>query len=163
MTPLAQALAPQYEAALKMLRDSIAHCPADHWDALIVKYPFWQSAHHALCFTDLYLSTNEAAWTPQTATVHPRGIAELNDEYPSRRFTQAELLTYADFCRAKIETSLAAETPQTLAGPSGFPHYPINRAEFHINNIRHIQHHAAQLIASLRRIGIDTKWARSGW
>ena len=158
MTPLARFLIPQFDAALRMLHDCIAACPPDHWDSPIAKYPFWLVAYHTLCFADLYLSPNEASWQP-SPVLHPRGIAELNDEYPSRRFTQPELRSYCEFCRAKAPASLAAETPASLDGPSGFPRYPICRAEFHINNIRHIQHHTGQLSASLRRVGVDTRWA----
>ena len=40
----------------------------------------------------------------------------------------------------------------------------LTRAEVHIHNIRHIQHHAAQLILRLRRdYGQDMPWFKSGW
>ncbi len=154
---LPQVLISQFHAALQMLTECIVRCPAEHWRSPIVKYPFWLVAYHTLCFADFYLAPSESTWTPHPV-YHPRGIDELNDEYPSREFSQAELLAYADLCRRKVPAALALETPDSLAGPSGFPRYPISRAEFHINSIRHIQHHAAHLGASLRRIGIDTKW-----
>ena len=157
MPDLASVLLSQFRAALGMLRDCIARCPAEHWNTPIVKYPFWLVAYHTLCFADFYLSPSESAWAP-SPLYHPRGIAELNDEYPSRTFSQPELLAYLEFCISKAGPSLASESAETLNGPSGFPRYPCSRAEFHINSIRHIQHHAAHLGAFLRRAGIDTDW-----
>jgi hypothetical protein len=46
---------------------------------------------------------------------------------------------------------VAKETARSLAGESGFPWIPFPRLELHIYNIRHIQHHAGQLGAFLRR------------
>lgn len=177
-------LAAQFEASLRMLHDCIRQCPPEHWDSLIAKYPFWMVAYHTLCFVDLYLSPGEAVWQPRTGEgsggvggLHPLGWAELNDEYPSRRFSQAELLGYVEICRrmlgvvlgdndgaASKEASRAQpETDESLEGPSGFSRLPFSRAELHLYNIRHIQHHTGQLSAFLRRVGVDTKWARSGW
>ena len=53
------------------------------------------------------------------------------------------LLNYVELCREKARRSLAAETAESLAGESGFWWYKITRAEFHLNNIRHLQHHTA--------------------
>jgi hypothetical protein len=151
----------QHEAALCMLRECIERCPPQHWDAPIAKYPFWMVAYHALCFADFRLATSDAAWQPRP-DFHPRGRAELDDEYPSRTFTQPELLAYADLCLRLARATIPAESRATLEGPSGFPRLPFSRAELHIYNTRHIQHHTGQLSASLRRIGVDTGWASSG-
>ena len=154
-------LTAQFEASLAMLRECIARCPAEQWEAKIAKYTFWQVAYHTLCFADLYLTASEEAFVCRD--LHPQGMEELNGEYPSRRFSQEELLRYADICREKVRESIAAETRETLEGPSGFPRHHVSRAEMHIYNIRHIQHHAGQLSALLRRIEVDTRWVRSGW
>lgn len=46
---------------------------------------------------------------------------------------------------------------------SGFDWYPFSRIELHINNIRHIQHHTAQLIERLKVKGITGfPWAING-
>jgi hypothetical protein len=165
-------LAAQFEAALCMLRNCIRKCPPEHWDGpthLIAKYCFWQVAYHTLCFVDLYLSPSDAAWRPRTGKggLHPAGRAELDEEYPSRRFSQAELLAYLSICRQKMREVLgdtpAAETRKSLEGPSGFRRLRFSRAELHLYNIRHVQHHAGQLGAYLRRVGVDTPWVKSGW
>ena len=51
---------------------------------------------------------------------------------------------------------------QNPRAPGGGLH-PTGRAEPHLYNLRHVKHHAGQLSTSLRRIGVDTAWARSGW
>jgi len=151
----------QFEAALSMLNDCLQGCPPEHWDTPIAKYPFWQVAYHTLCFVDCYLAPDNAAWKPDP-TFHPAGRAELDEEYPSRRFTQPELLEYLAICREKLGDALAAETRTSLEGPSGFSHLPFSRAELHLYNIRHVQHHTGQLGAFLRRAGVDTMWVKTG-
>jgi len=152
----------QFEAALCMLRDCIERCPPQHWDAPIAKYPFFLVAYHTLYMADIRLAPSDAAWNPRPE-FHPRGRAEVDDEYPSRRFTQAELLAYTDLCLSLARAAIPAESAATLAGPSGFPRLEFSRAELHIHSTRHIQHHTGQLGASLRRIGVDTAWVFSGW
>ena len=152
----------QFEAALSMLKECISKCPPEHWDGKIAKYTFWQVAYHTLCFVDLYLSPTEAQF--QTSPVfHPKGMAELDDEYPSRRFTQAELINYIHVCHEKLVASLAAETPQSLEGPTGHSRRDFPRAELYLYNMRHVQHHTGQLSAYLRRAGVDTRWVSRDW
>ncbi len=159
----------QFEAALAMLRQCLERCPPEHWDGLIAKYPFWMVAYHTLCFDDCYLAPSDAAWVPSTGPggFHPAGRAELEEEYPSRRFERDELLRYADFVRDRLRRVLGegteGETAGSLAGPSGFPWLPFTRAELHLYNLRHIQHHTGQLTAFLRRVGVETGWVKSGW
>src|SRR5690242_9622075 len=98
----------QFEAALAMLNDCIVKCPDGQWDGLIAKYPFWMAAYHTLCFVDCYLSpTNEAfaeeltgraARGGEGSGLHPLGLKELEEEYPSRRFERGELIQYVELC-----------------------------------------------------------------
>lgn len=159
--PVKAALTAQFEAALWMLKDCLAKCPDEHWDGKIAHYPFWNVAYHVLCFADLYLSPREQEWKPRA--IHPTGMKELSEEFPSRRFERAELLEYVDFCRAKALEQFRGETAESLAGGSGFDWYKVNRLEMHLINLRHIQHHTGQLSAFLRRLTIDAKWCGSGW
>ena len=167
-------LASQLHAAHSMLTECIRLCPAEHWDDPVAKYPFWQVAYHALCFVDCYLSPDNGAFERLLgeregagAGFHPAGMAELAEEYPSRRFDRGELLAYAGVCREKIARVLGegpgAETAESLAGPSGFSWLPFTRAELHIYNARHTQHHAGQLAVVLRRAGVEPKWTKAGW
>lgn len=164
---LKRMLVGQYEAALGMLHECLAVCPGDHWNGVVGKYPFWQVAYHTLCFTDLYLTPDEKTFEP--GAMHPAGWREFDDEYPSRRFEREELLGYAVTCRDKARTGLSAETGASLAGPSGHARRNFSRAELHVYNIRHIQHHTGQLSTHVRRIGPEfqelavLRWGASGW
>jgi len=160
-----EAIAGQFEAAFAMFTQCIDACPAEQWDASIAKYPLWHVAYHTLCFVDLYLSPGEKAWQPRTGTggFHPLGWTELDEEYPSRRFTKDELLAYAALLAPMIRSTIEGETPERLAGESGFSRLPFSRAELHIYALRHVQHHAGQMGAKLRTLGIDQlNWVKSG-
>jgi hypothetical protein len=152
----------QFEASLSMLKECLQKCPHEHSDGLVAKYPFWMVAYHTLCFIDVYLSPRDVDWIPQ-AEFHPKGRQELEDEFPSRRFTLEELLKYCEFCHEKMKKTLLAESEDVLAGPSGFPRRQFTRAELHLYNLRHIQHHTGQMTAFLRKIAIDTNWVGTGW
>jgi len=165
-------VASQFEAGLCMFHDCVSLCPDSNWGQPIAKYPFWQAAHHTLCYVDLYLSKNEATFEQEDmrtgpSGLHPNGWSEFRDEYPSRRFERGELLEYTDHCRQKARRVVAAETVESLDEPSGFHWLKFNRAELHVYNIRHLQHHTGQLGAFLRRVDADhalnPKWVGTGW
>jgi uncharacterized damage-inducible protein DinB len=151
----------QFEGALSMVRECVEKCPAEHWEGLIAKYPFWLVAYHTLYCTDLHLS-REDVWRPRKE-FHPGGRADVEEEYPSRRFEREELLKYTAFCRGLVLEAVAAETAETLAGPSGFARRAFPRAELYLYNLRHVQHHTGQLSAFLRKVGVETGWVGRGW
>jgi hypothetical protein len=162
----------QFEASLAMLRICLEKCPPEHWDGIIGKYPFWQVAYHTLCFADCYCAVRDEEWLPRqggtglTGDLHPKGRTELEEEYPSRRFSKEELVAYCELCLEIVRTAMARETEATLAGESGFSWLKMPRAEVYIYNLRHIQHHAGQLSALLRRTGVETTrhgWVGRGW
>jgi hypothetical protein len=162
-----EALTVQFEASLAMLKGCIERCPDDQWDATIAKYPFWQVAYHTLCYVDLYLESSNDAWQPRTEAdgggLHPLGVKELENEYPSRRFERDELLGYVAICRQKARDVLLAETDASLAGPSGFDWLKFPRLEAHLYNLRHVMHHVGALSAFMHRIDVGTPWVKSGW
>jgi len=159
------ALIGQYNAALSMFEDCVRRCPDDQWTASVGSRPFWHVAYHVLYYTDLYLSPNLESFEPRDfcrEDYHFLGrlpfppFEEVAADIPYDRET---ILGYADHCRKKMPESVNAETAESLDGPCGFSWYEIPRAEFHLNNIRHLQHHTAQLILHLRRTaGIGIGW-----
>jgi DinB superfamily len=161
-----QILTAQYEASLAMLNQCIAACPPEHWEGKIANGTFRWVAYHALFFTDLYLSRNEHAF--DLRDLHRQGGDE-REPVAAPGLSKDDTLAYVPLCRQKIYESLAIETEASLAGPSGFSWYKITRGEMHFVNIRHIQHHAGQLSAYLRRVDEKFKdrktlrWIGSGW
>jgi len=153
----------QFEASLCMLNDCVRKCPLEHWEGKIANGSFRQVAYHTLFFVDLYLSPSEAAFT--LCDVHHRGGDERLSTAISAGLTQQETLAYLAICRQKAWDTLAGATPESLQRESGFSGLPFTRGELHLYNIRHVQHHAGQLSACLRRIVEDGErwWVKTGW
>ncbi len=156
----------QFEAALCMLNECLKACRAEHYEGKIAENSFRQVAYHTLFFCDLYLSTSEEAF--ELNDFHAEGGDE-REPVVSAGLGRDETLAYVAICREKILRTIAAETAQTLEGPSGFSYRKFSRAELHLYNIRHIQHHTGQLSAYLRRVDPALRdmaalpWFGTGW
>lgn len=153
----------QYHAALAMLREAIDRCPDDLWDATGHLNPFWHIAYHTLFYTDLYLRTDEASFTPW---------AKHRDEYqwlgsvpgPTPRpprigapYSREELLSYWRLCDEMVDSAI--DRLDLTAAESGFWWYPISKLEHQLVSIRHIQHHTGQLAARVRlATGAGVPW-----
>jgi DinB superfamily len=161
-----QVLIAQYEASLAMLNRCIDDCPPEHWEGKIAQGTFRWVTYHVLFYADLYLSPSNEAF--ELRDLHQRGGDERRPE-ACIGLPKNEALAYVPLCREKMLVSIASETEDSLAGPSGFFWYEITRGEMHLVNIRHIQHHTGQLSAFLRRIDDRFKdrntlrWIGSGW
>lgn len=153
----------QFEAALCMLNDCIRKCPAEHWEDRIANDTFRQVSYHTLFYVDLYLSAGEAAF--ELRDCHRRGGDDRSSTAVSAGLAQDETLAYLMICRCKMLATLAAETVESLAEPSGFSWLPVTRGELHLANIRHVQHHVGQLSACLRKLVDDGErwWIKTGW
>ena len=163
---LKKILASQFEAVLCMLNHCIQTCPPEHWEGKIANLTFRQVAYHTLFFVDAYLSPNEKAF--QMRDLHHRGGDERQPT-PTPGLSKEETLQYLAICRRKASEALAAETDESLQGPSGFSRRKFSRGELHIYNIRHVQHHTGQLSAFLRRTDKLREndqalvWVGAGW
>jgi hypothetical protein len=153
-------LTAQFEAALAMLNQCIVKCPPEQWEGKIANYSFRQVVYHTLFFLDYYLSQSEGSFALRD--LHDVGGDERLP-VPGVGLSQDQTRDYVAICRDKIVASIAAETTESLQGPSGFARLPITRAELHVHNLRHLQHHTGQFSAYLRRIGLAADWVRSGW
>lgn len=147
----------QYHASLAMLLEAIQRCPDELWSNSEHKNAFWQVAYHTLFFTHLYLQPDEAAFRPwsghQGDVQHPDGIADKADPNSTlplipNPYTKAQVLEYWTFLDQMVDDAVDAldlENPQ-----SGFWWYKMSKLEHQFVNIRHVQHHAAQLADRLR-------------
>jgi len=89
---------------------------------------------------------------------------QLLDRDPVTLHDRTQIEEYLNFCRFKAMLAVKAETEESLAAPSKVKRRNCSRAEVHVYNIRHIQHHAAQLILRLRLdTNINIPWIGSGW
>lgn len=161
-------IAGQFEAALCTLSLCIDRCGEAAWNAPVGTHPFCRVAFHTLFFTDYYLGANEDAFRSQPFhRDHPElfcDYKELAWREPVLLYDKPAVQSYLQHCRDKAAAVTAAEIAATLRGPCGFARKVFTRAELHVYNIRHIQHHAAQLSLRLRiDAGEDIPWVRSGW
>jgi hypothetical protein len=159
----------QYRAALAMLRDAVERCPEALWDDSTPTNAFWQVAYHTLFFTHLYLQPEEASFRPwpghQADAQHPDGIAGPDDPASPlpllpEPYTREQVLAYA----AHLESMLhdGVEALDLLAPESGFWWYRITKLEHQLVNLRHLQHHGAQLADRVRNhAGIGVNWVSS--
>lgn len=162
-TQLRTIIKSQYHAAIDMLRQAIEPCPDDAWlDKTDHPAAFWHIAYHAIFFTHLYLSIDEAAFKPWE---HTRKEYQFFDPYPWRDpkprtlepYTREQMLDYLQSVDAMVDDAVDGfdlDSPE-----SGFPWYKLSKLEHQFINIRHVQHHAAQLADRLRlAANTGTKW-----
>ena len=158
----------QFEAALCTLSACIDECSEAAWDAPVANLAFCQVVFHTLFYADCYLGQNTESLRQQSFhrdnETFFRDYEELEDRKQKLLYDKPSIKTYLEFCRHKASEVVATETAATLKARCGFEWLPISRAELHIYNIRHIQHHAAQLSLRLR-LDADTNiaWVKSGW
>jgi len=145
----------QYHAALAMLREAIDRCPDGEWLNRDRKNAFWQVAYHVLFFTHLYLQPNETAFVPWSQH-HGE-----NDGTTGEPYSKAQVLEYWSFVDQAVDSAVDAID---LGSPeSGFWWYKMSKLEHQFVNIRHVQHHGAQLADRLRSAAdIGIKWVSSG-
>lgn len=158
----------QYKAALQMLRQTIEKIPSNQWNNKEFNNPNWQIAYHAIWGAQFYLGPNGESFVPWKKAIEGAeslggaqewenpGESVIVEGYNSKE----ELLSFID----NIEDGLQqAISKLPLADSSGFEWYPYSRLELHINSIRHIQHHTAQLIERMKAKGITGfPWAIDG-
>lgn len=153
-TNLKTVLKSQYHAGLAMLRETIDRCPDDEWLSRDHRNAFWQVAYHVLYFTHLYLQPNEAAFRPW---IQHQGD---DDGTSGDLYTKAQVLEYWHFVDQMVDSAVDAldlENPE-----SGFWWYKMSKLEHQLVNLRHVQHHAAQLADRLRSAAdIGIKWVSS--
>ena len=163
-----QLIANQYEASFCTLALCAQRCPESHWNARIAKYPFSQVVFHTLFFADYYLGDDPESFIQQRFHVENPELfsdyEQLKDQEPQSVYSREQIELYGDFCRNKAAVTIGEESEEILCARTGFPRRDFSRSELHLYNIRHIQHHAAQLILILRRDAkVDIPWIGSGW
>jgi hypothetical protein len=149
----------QFGAAIDMLENAMRACPDELWSDRQRQPEFWYVAFHTLFFLDFYLSESEAGFIPR----EPFTLSELDPEgvLPERSYTKDELQTYLEHgrrkCRLKIETLIDEQVGQRCA----FESPDVTVAELLLYNMRHVQHHAAQLNLILRQTtDLAPRWVR---
>ena len=147
----------QFGAAIDMLENALIACPDELWaksansgDSFAARwYEYWYLVYHTLFWLDFYLSESREGFAPPA----PFGLEEMDPKgaFPPRVYTKDELRTYLEFGREKCRTRIATLTEETAKQlyPTRWMDFSV--VELLLYNLRHVQHHAAQLNLILRQ------------
>jgi hypothetical protein len=149
----------QLGAAIDMLENAMRECPQNIWGDRAGYHEFWYMAYHTLFFLDYYFSESAEGFRPPA----PYTLGELDPAgvLPDRVYTKDELLTYLEHCRQKCRRVINALTEESAHQHCVFEWLDLTVVELMLYNIRHVQHHTAQLNLLLRqRDVIPPRWVR---
>ncbi len=148
----------QFGAAIDMLENAIRACPDDMWSDHTKKpewvandiVGFWYLAYHTLFFLDFYLSDSIEDFGPPAPfnrdEFDPAGLL------PEQPYSKDVLLGYLDHCRRKCDQAIDSMTDEKARQQDRMrPEQKLTVAERLLTNMRHVQHHAAQLNLVLRQ------------
>lgn len=156
----------QLVAALNTVGQVIEAAHEGLWLADHIDGKMNQAVFHTLFFADLYLNKSPEGFKDQE--FHRNNLTlfqdyqEERDEEPTNIYSRSACAEYLEFCKHKAEAATSIETEESLTGESGFSWYACTRAEMYLINIRHIQHHAAQLGLRLQMAGKSPLQWKSG-
>jgi hypothetical protein len=138
----------QFGAAIDMFENAVAACPDPLWND---KSQFWYNAYHCIFYLDYYLSEEPDTFMPPS----PFTLSEFNPdgEMPERTYSKEELITYIKFCRDKCWKLISSLSDENLQKRFKNQYRDYSRLEILLYNMRHVQHHAAQLNLLIRQSG----------
>jgi len=139
----------QFGAAIDMLANAMGACPEELWSDRSRRPEFWYLAYHTLFFLDLSLAGSVEGFAPPA----PFTLSELDPAgaLPEQTYTKAELASYLAHCREKCRKAIEALTDEAAQRTCVFPWVKLPFGELLLYNMRHVQHHAAQLNLILRQ------------
>lgn len=142
-----------------MLGNAIEHCPDKIWNKKNDFSDFWYIAYHTIFWLDFYLSDNPDEFSSHNnfgMTEHdPKGIL------PGKVYTKTELQSYLNHCKVKCKNVIANIKEEDMHKQYSFFTLKMPFYELLLYNMRHVQHHTAQLNMILRQeINYAPKWVR---
>lgn len=139
----------QFGASIDMLRNAINACPDELWGEGGRSTQYWYLAYHTLFWLDFYLTENPDSYVPYKQiglTEHdPSGI------YPNKIFTKEELLDFLHHGREKCKITISELTDDKANNSYKFGSMDFSFFELILYNMRHVQHHTAQMNLILRQ------------
>ncbi len=139
----------QFGASIDMLENALVACPDEIWGNRSEQPEYWYLVYHTLFWLDLYLSGSVEGFLPPA----PFTLDELDPVglMPERVYAKDELQTYLRHCRRKCRATIESLTDEKANKLSVFGWGEVSFAELLLDNMRHVQHHAAQLNLILRQ------------
>jgi hypothetical protein len=155
----------QFGSSIDMLDNAMQACPDQLWRVRLWPVQsarpelseFWYITYHALFWLDLYLSGAVDGFAPP----EPFTLDELDPTgvLPVRPYTKAELQAYLEHDRKKCRLTIESLTDEKAQQPCKFPWGEVTFTELLLDNMRHVQEHAAQLNLILgQKIGFEPHW-----
>jgi hypothetical protein len=147
----------QLGGAIDMLENAILACPDEVWRAGEPPRALWYVTFRTLFFLDLYtFGTLEGFAPPPPFTLDeldPAGV------FPERVYSRDELGEYLRACRDRCRAAIAVLTEETAARRCVFWWVQESYSELMLRNVRHVQHHTAQLNWVLgEKTGAAPRW-----
>lgn len=145
---------------MEMLGNAIDACPDSIWPEP-GQHGFWYLAFHTLFWLDLYLSGKDE---PDFRPPSPFSLTELDDGvFPERVYSKDELRAYLEHCRKRLDETIAGMTETWVSEPCPVSFRQMSNGELLLYNMRHVQHHAAQLYMLLRqKTDSAPRWVSKG-
>lgn len=144
-TTIRESLWKQFGASIDMLENAINLCTDELWD----DKKFWYSSYHCLFWLDYYLTLEPNSFTPPS----PFTLSEFDPSgaLPDRVYSKSELLSYLQHNRNKCHNLIASMTDEVANSRWINEYKDFSVFEITLYNMRHVQHHAAQLNLLLRQ------------
>ena len=150
-----QSLWKQFGASIDMLKNAIIMYPEELW---YTDKKFFYNAYHCLIFLDYYLSVPSKPFSSPLPFTHTdyehRPVEAIDDAIPNSIYSKSEMIAYLEQTRGKCYDLIQSLTEEKSAErwiedvESGAMNYAV--LELLLYNMRHVQHHAAQLNLYLR-------------
>ena len=141
----------QFGAAIDALDGAIRACSDTVWLSGEKWFQPWYLAFHAIFWLDLYLSESDTDYQPPAPFT--RGELEWG-VFPDRPYTQQELLDWLGRCRQALTARLETiATEADLKRLCVLKWGEMEAGELLLYNLRHVQHHAAQINLLVRQAG----------
>ncbi len=149
----------QFGASIEMLENAIDLCPEKVWSQKNDFSDFWYIAYHTIFWLDFYLTELPDNFQP----FNDFGITELDPKgiLPDKIFSKSELKTYLEHCKKKCNATIENINENSADKVYKFGTLELAFFELILYNMRHVQHHTAQLNLMLRQqIDSAGKWVR---
>lgn len=163
--PLQQILWNQFGASIDMLINVVENCPDDFFTA---HRRFYYIAFHSAIFLDYYSTIPPSDFSPLLSFTQKeeqdRPQDSIGDFIPDRDYSKQEIVKYLRQSREKCKHLVEGLTEEKLQErfkegdePDDMD-YPM--LEIILYNLRHTQHHTAQLNMLLRQhLDVHTEWS----
>ena len=158
-TVLKETIWSQFGAAIDMLENAIDASPEELWGNRSRQPEFWYIAYHTLFWLDFYSSESSDGFNPPP----PFTLSEFDEEgiLPERVYSKEEVKSYLEHGRKKCRERIETLTDEKAAQHFVFYTLDLPSLEMILYNMRHVQHHTAQLNLLLRQnINSAPRWVR---